>query len=356
MIGLGFLIWQLQRVLPIESTIKTLKDIGAQWVSIKMLDYTFPWNLINEDGSKSASSEYLTYVISSFKNAGIEVGGWGFVYTTNVTGQARAVKPIVSKYGLSHWLVDAEDVANIDAKWKRLPKDTVNALAKEYMNNLGLGSGFPVALCSYRYPSYHSQFPFSAFVNHSANTHIAAQVYWMFANNPGFQLKKMVNEYNTIRKLPHVPIGASFAEHGWTVTADQIKEFVTVARDELKLPAWGFWDLDEAIKRPDWLAAMAGLPPPVLEPDPEPEQPTEKVIKLYKVSASSLNVRDEIIPSKLYGRAPGTVYKPSRVWFTLRSGDVVEALDRVIDGNNIWLRIGKKQYAAMRYDGQILIS
>jgi hypothetical protein len=68
------------------------------------------------------------------------------------------------------------------------------------------------------------------------------QVYWMFANNPGAQLKASVTEFQNMKYTPPIfPTGASFTEYGWTPTIPEIRDFMQKAKD-LKLKGFNFWE------------------------------------------------------------------------------------------------------------------
>lgn len=341
--GLGFLIWNLKSLLPLDATIAKLQKAGVSWVSIKFLDGTLKHNLIDALGNKVSNDAFLKYVIERFRAAGIEVGGWQFIYTRNsspLVRQAEEANKVIRLYNLSHWLVDAEEVLSVGAQWKTHPDRFTDA--KIYMDSLNVD--IPIGLCSYRFPSYHRNFPFAPFVKHPKNTIVTQQMYWMQATNPGAQLSRSVAEYNAIRPLPNVPIGAAFREWGWEPTVAQLKEFVKTAK-AMGLTAWGFWVLDQAIKRDDWMAAVAE------EPKTTPiEVPTTKTISLMKTNVDTLRVRDAIIPSVKYGATPGVTYPASNVLFTLPKGSVVELLEEIKDGKNIWVRVGQRQYVAKIYD------
>jgi hypothetical protein len=353
--GLGFLIWQIRSLTPLEKTIEEMLRIGTKWVSIKIRDGIFPYNLIDQYGNYTGKNDCLKYVIHEFKSAGIEVGGWSFLYTgSSMAEQARRASQDVSEYGLSHLLVDAEAINALGALWKDPRAAT---WAKQYMDALSTPSGFDVGLCSYRFPSYHPEFPFAAFLKHPKNTLNAPQMYWMMAHNPAYQLRKSYLENQSIRTLPFVPIGAAFREFGWEPTPGEIKDFITEC-GTLDIDGYGFWSLDQAIKRPEWLDAMAeaagSLPP---EEVPAPETGDTVEAKILRVQSKlGLRCRSAIIPSLKYGKTPGVAYSSSTVWFNLPYDTSVEVLETVVDGKNLWARVGQRQFCAIRYDDTIFLA
>ena len=363
--GVGFLIWRLSQVKPIEKAIAALKRAEAEWVSIKFLDGLYRSNLVDADGKWTNEDSYLKEFIARLRSEGIKVGGWAFIYPgSSIPTQANMAADIVYQYGLDHWLIDAEHVSSVGALWKT--GDT-GPDATRYMDNLHVPSGFPVALCSYRFPRYHPEFPFAEFVKHKRSTFIASQMYWAGAHNPDEQLEASIAEYNKIAVLPHVPIGAAYEEWGWEPFPSDLVKFVDKA-EELYLSGEGFWSLDSAIDREDWLDSIAAandasLPvPPDPEPDPEPEPEPEPepgddcTLKVGVVQVDGLRVRSEIIPSVRYGRVPGVVYKPSTVWFSISASTKVDIIEEIKDGKNTWLRIGHRQYIAKVYDDKTYVT
>lgn len=340
---LGFMVWQIRNIGYLPQTIEMCQEIGVQWVSIKFLNGTYPMNRYDEKGNVITSDWRLWETINAFRAAGIKVGGWAFTFPKYSKNQAIAANEMVSKYGLEHWLIDAEHIPALGADWRTNPYAWKEA--DIYMDNLNMPANVQVALCSYRYPYLHYPFPFGAFVNHPRHNHVSAQVYWAKAHNPGYQVSKTIIEYNKIRVQPHIPIGSAYYEHGWQPTAGEIKEFVTVA-ESLGCPGWGFWSLDAAYDHPEWLYAMKdanpGTPPPDPDPEPEPEPEPGEYMKLTIV-ADALNIRS--LPST-----------SGKIYFTATKGEQLEVIEEVKSGSDVWVRCGFKQYAAKVYQGNTYLA
>lgn len=353
--GPGFLIWKLRSLLPIDDTVAKIAAAGVKWVSIKVIDGTYLQNHINEKGEYTGTTDFLKTVIAKFKRAGISVGGWGFAYTSNAAAQGKLASSKVAELGLDHWLIDAEEYIPLGALWKHPGSD---AAAKAYCDALSIPFGIPVALCSYRFPTFHAGFPFKTFLNHPKVNANAPQMYWLMASNPGDQLKRCMREYAAWSNKEFVPIGAAYSEFNWEPTPEQIKEFVEVSAEQ-GLVGYGFWVLDQAIKRPDWMEAATGkptppVPPIVVPPLPEPE-PITKIAEVKTVLENGVRVRSAIISSAKYGPTPGVKYSPSSIWFILSKGDKVEVLETIKDGKNVWARIGQRQFIALKYDDLNLV-
>jgi len=311
--GKGFLVWRLENVLPVSRMIDALRAANCEWVCIKVANGLLKSN-VSFDASTMAFRDSLTEqstglhvpdpmpedrslidninavsgdqelmdVIQQLKDAGFHVGGWHFIFTRNVcspSAQAALLGERVQKLGLEFVMIDAEEVQSVGALWKS--GDTRYVDASNFVDALR-GAGVPLTmqagLCSYRFPLIHFDFPFSRFLRGDSINTNNQQMYWIGNDNPAEQLTRSLAEYsNWSSKFElTVPIGAAFSEHGWTVTPEQIVEFVEEV-DNQNLPGCGFWSLDEAINQPTWLAAIANGSTPDPNPDPEPDPEPEEV-------------------------------------------------------------------------------
>jgi hypothetical protein len=266
--GLGFYIWQIEKLPPVELVVATLRQVGAKWVSIKVQDGIFKFN--NRDNNDKTLIAFMDVL----RSAGIEVGGWGWIFPHPVLSpgaQAGLASERIQKLGLAHYLIDAEHYVKgkVNCPWETSPDR--KASASTFMNQLDVNRKFPVGLSSYRFLSAHPGFPAKQFVNHDASKFVAPQMYWLGSHNPRQQLQRCIDEYNGIHPInpdfPMIPMGSAFAQKvkvgenqfvDWEPTTADIREFVQAAKD-CACPAWGFWSLDWILQhqRLDWLEAMA---------------------------------------------------------------------------------------------------
>lgn len=252
--GLGFLIWKLSAMPPVDKLIPALQSVGCEWISIKVADGVYKYNV--QGGSDAA----LKTFIQALQDAGIEVGGWHYVYPDKPGPQGDLAEERREKLGLSHYLLD------IEGEWK----GTYAPAARTLMDKLH-GGPFTVGLCSYRYPSVHP-IPWSAFLNHEKMDICAPQVYWLETHNPAEQLLRSEEEYRAKTDKPFIPIGPTFGVAGWEPSVDDLVKFVDTC-EAREYPAYGFYSLDWIIshQKASWLGAIkdaAGDTPPA---PPEPE-------------------------------------------------------------------------------------
>ena len=98
----------------------------------------------------------------------------------------------------------------------------------------------PMALCSYRFPSYHPRFPWTVFL---AQCDInMPQVYWVLAHNPAEQLLRSVNEFRSITPYrPIMPAGSAYKAGAWETTPEDVVVFLDTA-NSLNLSGATFWE------------------------------------------------------------------------------------------------------------------
>lgn len=203
------------------------KEAHLSHVLIKIADGAFPYNIDLDNGF-----DYVLPVVKKLQANNIAVWGWQFVYGDYPDQEAEIAISRALNLGIQGFVVNAEG---------HYSKPTKAPAASRYMNILRTHLGkMPIALSSYRYPSYHPNLPWTNFLDRC--DYMMPQVYWMKShNNAGLQLKKSFNEFKNIRPYrPMIATGPTFKEHGWMPTKEEVIEFMTVAR-QLDIPAVNFW-------------------------------------------------------------------------------------------------------------------
>ncbi len=275
--GLGFMIWQLANMLAPAALADKLKAGGVRWACIKVLDGPTLYN------AKGGNQKLLKEYWAALKAAGVEPGGWQYVYGDQPGAEGDAASAFYEEFDPSFFFVDAE------GEYKRY--GTAKA-AKAYSAKLHT-KNFDVYLCSYRFPTLHGglikPFPFSAFMNHENIDGTAPQVYWLGAHDPVAQIQRSQAEYRAISSKPFIPIGATFPWGDWEPSKDELQTFVAYCKTQ-HYQAYGFYSLDSLLKnnRQDWWEAITGNAAPPPPPPPPPDEPTdhEKVTRLWAYAAS----------------------------------------------------------------------
>jgi hypothetical protein len=240
--GKGIFIWKLLLAAggdPVKMATMA-HQAGFAWVAIKAADGLSNYN----QGSPPTwgGPDLLGAAVAALKAMGIKVYGWQYVYGANALGvsiaksEANVAVDNIKRFKFDGWFIDAEH------QYKRKGAAT---WAETYMTTLR--SGCPdvsLGLCSYRFPSYHPELPWSVFLRR-CDFH-APQVYWINAHNPGQQLKSSVAQLTALKNLPVVPVGAAYYDptYQWQPTVAEINEFDATAH-ELKLAGVTWWEWGE---------------------------------------------------------------------------------------------------------------
>ena len=325
--GKGIFIWKGSNVLKgdLQATIQACLRMGLSWVALKIGDDT--------DAQWASYPGKMAGVVRMFQAAGLKVWGWHYIYggvyvsksdQFYVEGplpadEADFARQQVQALNLDGYIIDAEK------EWKGMNQ---KLRAKTFMDRLR-GIGVPVALCSYRFPSLHPQFPWAEFLA-GCDLHMP-QVYW----GPGravSDLEKSLFELLQLRSLPIVPVGRAYIGDGH---ADPKPEELTALMKrafDRGMPGFSFWALDFLYMHAGGAARMAAIeayqwgestPVTVVHP---------VVVGHVTVMAKTLNVRaGPNVGTKDLGDLAG-----GSCWFYFeRDGDWV------MIGDGCWIKLGE---------------
>jgi hypothetical protein len=131
------------------------------------------------------------------------------------------------------------------------------------------------------------------------------QVYWEQAHNPGAQLRRCLEEYQSLKApfRPVVPTGPGYKHNGWLPTVVDVTEFNQTAQS-LGLPAQNWFSWDECRRDlPEIWTAICGQTVP----------PRPQVIKRYKV----------LVPLRFIRGGPGQGYRKAGQFILGNAFDVV---------------------------------
>jgi hypothetical protein len=312
--GTGFYIWKVRACEggDVGRIVSLAKSAGLSHLLVKVTDGPYRYNRVN-------GVDYAGQLVKALKAAGIQAWGWGYVYGSNPDGEAAAAVRAVVELDLDGFVVDAE------AEWK---KPGMGLKAVQYMTLLrsGIGADLPVALSTYRWPTYHREFPFTQFLEQC--DFAMPQVYWLQSHNPGFQLERCLREYAALPiKKPVFPTGACYREHNWQPSSAEISEFISACKS-LGLQGCNFWE---------WANARAY----VLD-----GWNTISHFRWDVVSIKGLTAR--VLVSGLRVRSQPNL--SGEIITTIRKGDTVQITD--FGGVNTWAQIGQGQWAAAQVGEQ----
>jgi hypothetical protein len=315
--GKGWFIWQIPRCAGGEPAAIAARaaEAGCTHVLIKIAERTHAF------GFDRLGRDLAPPVVAALRARGVAVWGWHYVYGDNPVGEASAAVQRVKQLGLDGYVIDAEQ------EYKH-PGKAVSA--RMFMNTLRQGlPQTPLALSSYRFPSYHQQLPWAVFLEQC--DYAMPQVYWEGAHNPAQQLERCAGEFANARLVgtprPLIPTGAAYGTGQWRATAADVRQFLQKAI-ALKLPAANLysWDFADQPGQADlWEAAAS-----VDWPAPKPELDVlgrwaaalnagdvEAVLALYAADAAhvtptrtrvGLAALRDWYTDLLHGRAPGAAF------------------------------------------------
>ena len=270
--GKGFYIWKIPNCEGGDpaAIASVAQQAGLQHVLIKIANGIYDYNY-----DSTTKADLIKPVCEALLAKNIRVWGWHYVYGDLPSDEAKAAIRQINRLPLDGYVIDAEGDY----------KDKYTA-AKIFMNALRASlPNFPIALSSYRYPSYHPQLPWVNFLNKCDLN--MPQVYWEQAHNPGEQLIRSLKEFQLMEPYrPYIPTGAAYASSGWVPTTSDINEFMDTALS-LEMPAANFWSWDYCrLKLPAIWQAIADYPWPGT---PEPQ---EDICEVFIHYLNTRNISD----------------------------------------------------------------
>jgi hypothetical protein len=280
--GKGFFIWQIGNTEGgSASTIARLADQAKfTHVLIKIADGTYSYN-VNPSGV-----DLVPPVANALRDRGIEVWGWHYVYGDSPLDEANKAIQRIRQIGLQGYAIDAEGEYKAPGKAQAATR-FMDRLRSAYPN-------LPVALCSYRYPSYHPQLPWEEFL--SQCTYNMPQVYWVSAHNPADQLRRSVSEFQSMSPFrPIIPVGSAYRSGSWSASVSDINDFLHTAQS-LNLCGANFWEWSNCrLYLPSVWGAICDYSWGAPTPPPQPP-PVDIAIQLI----NKLNTHDPAQAAGLY--------------------------------------------------------
>jgi len=188
-------------------------------------------------GVDSQGIDIMPQIAQSLQSAGIEVWGWHHVRGNDPDGEAKTAIERVRALNLTGYVINAE------SDYEQPGRDGV---ARQFMAALRASMNVPVCLCSFHFPNFHPEFPWSAFLE-GCEYHMP-KVFWEQAHNAGEQLRESKRQCDALPNArTYIPIGAAYRTTGWAPLPGDISDFIDTARS-LNLPAVGFFQWDHCRK------------------------------------------------------------------------------------------------------------
>jgi len=230
--GKGFWIWKIKDCEGGNPTSIASAAAAAKFthVMVKIADGTYASNYdsINK-------IDYISPLVPALKAKNMQVWGWHYVYGNDPLAEARLAAQRIQQYKMDGYIIDAE------VEYKKSGRA---AVASAFMTELRKYlPSLPIALSTFRFPSYHMEFPFNSFL--SKCDYSMPQVYWETVHNPDEQLTRSVNEYRTkVISRPIIPTGPAYKVGTWSPSQSEITLYMNTAL-KLNLTAVNFFSWDE---------------------------------------------------------------------------------------------------------------
>jgi len=252
--GKGFFIWKIQECeggSP-AAIASVAKAAGLSHVLIKIADGI---NQSNVD--KTTGTDLVPPLVQALHSAGIQAWGWHYLYGDDPVGEAWNGGRRARALGLDGYVIDAErefKAPGMDVKAQRFVSDL-----RGYLGTI------PAALSSFRFPSFHKEFPWSPFLQKTDFN--MPQVYWEQSHNASAQLTRSFREFQTLTPIrPVIATGSAYGNNGWAPTTTDINEFLKTAVS-LNIPAVNFYSWDYCRKSlPTLWNIIAAFPYPGSSP------------------------------------------------------------------------------------------
>jgi len=252
--GKGFFIWKIHDCEGGNpaAIVSAAKAAGLSHVLIKIAD-----GMNHSNVDKTTGTDYVPPLVQALHAAGIQAWGWHYIYGADPVGEAWNGGRRARSLGLDGYVIDAErefKAAGMDVAARRFVTDL-----RGYLGTI------PAALSSFRFPSYHKEFPWSEFLQKSDLN--MPQVYWEQSHNAGAQLSRSVREFQALSPYrPVIVTGSTYSNNGWSPTPADITEFLKTAVS-LNLPAVNFYSWDYCRKYlPALWNTIAAFPFPSSQP------------------------------------------------------------------------------------------
>jgi len=241
-----------------QTLCETTRDWELAFATVKVADGACKFNLSAVGGGWQ--DDILPGLFAAFGRQVLRRVGWQYLYGANPLAEADTAAQRIQQLGLQGYILDPE------SEYKRAGAGA----ARVFMRRLRqLVPNTPLALCSYRFPSLHSDFPWMAFLDEMdaarGDVHMP-QMYWVGderPNGPEVQLERCLNELTALKALPLIPVGSAYTQRvgnrSWAPTAEQLENFFAAAR-RLGCAGASLWCWDLLVQKDDgsrgWVDAL----------------------------------------------------------------------------------------------------
>lgn len=277
--GKGIFIWQIPRIEggDPKEVARVAKVANLSHVLVKFCNGRYFFY-----GKAGLDHDVTPSLVAALKEAGVPVWGWHYLYGDDPDGEADAAIRRIRQLQPEGYVLDVE-----------VEYYNKHEQARRFMGKLrDAFPDLPIALSSFRFPSYHPAVPWREFL--SQVDYNMPQVYWVLHHNAGAQLRRSVQEFQAMEPYrPIIPTGSLYKYGSWVPTPEDVVEFMDTAK-ALGLTAANFWEwyhIRNILDRSIW-RTLRDYPWPWGQEQP-PVDITEKLVAAW-------NTRDPAQVAALY--------------------------------------------------------
>ena len=188
--GNGMWVWQIPRTEggSVSRIVARARRHGVRTLFVKSGDGTNLWR------------QFSPGLVSAFKQAGLRVCGWQYVYGNKPIGEAN-VAAWAKTAGADCFVIDAE--AEYQGKY---------AAADRYVRRLRalVGASYPIGLAPFPYVHFHPGFPYSVFLAPGAAEANQPQMYWKAIGTSVDRNFATTYTWSRLYKRPIFPLGQTY--------------------------------------------------------------------------------------------------------------------------------------------------
>jgi hypothetical protein len=161
---------------------------GVTTVFVKSSDGTGAW------------SQFSSSLVRSLHARGLKVCGWGYVYGSRPTAEARAARTAIRR-GADCFVIDAE--SEYEGRY---------ASAATYMRKLRAYAGpdYPIGVAPFPYVDYHPGYPYSVFLGPGGAQFNLPQMYWRAIGTSVSNVYAHSYSYGSLYGRPIYPLGQTY--------------------------------------------------------------------------------------------------------------------------------------------------
>ncbi len=225
--GKGIFIWQIPRIEggnP-QAVAQVAKSANLSHVLVKFCEGPYFYY-----GKAGLDHDVTPALVAALKAEGVPVWGWHYIYGDDPEGEAQAAIRRIQQLQPEGYVLDVE----VEYYHKHEAAQQFMGMLRQAFPDL------PLALSSFRFPSYHPAVPWRVFLSYV--DYNMPQVYWITRHNPGAQLRRSVREFQAMEPYrPIIPTGSAYKYGSWVPSPAEIVEFMDTAK-ALGLSGANFWE------------------------------------------------------------------------------------------------------------------